>query len=606
MKGIWGKEMKFFNYKSLEVLIDNAYKFKEYGIEIDIDAINIIKTKFDKKEYRVSVLGATGSGKSTLINTILLNKGIKVLDDDKPYIRFDVANGIGSDETIEILENEDNGCNTLDDEIKNTDYVIYMMNCIYYKSAENLSILERIKVLRDDLIENNNIVFIANNIDLVDKHIDMGYITADMTRIIKKFGFKDIGILPFCAKKAFIYKLIKEDTNIDLYEKKLDVLTKVIKIEIGEDLSYINLAKDEILDKLYKESNVEVFETVILRQLYESRDELLIESLNGYEKVILKRFIDKAKPIIQSVVDKFNLKSDIELELLKKAEKIERIRDEFESAYDENNTLLRIESIEELKIKYYKNENEGLNCVALDEEIEYASSAYTAVDNGKIKFKEWKKNASQNLDIIYEHYNNIQKIGTNDESIYYFIRTRVRNNIKKFSYLGGELEKICSRDLKLDINDKFIVSVKPMVCLSYENSDAFMERIYTNDHFVSYEIKEIITEGKFGTRKKNMYVYDIKKAIEEETKDILKGRRKCSEFFFEDFYGKYINYLKELKEISDNEASKIIKVIEEFEDDIKFKLKIEDKKRSAIVRASIVDLVSIYNYLENEVQALEV
>ena len=71
----------------------------------------------------------------------------------------------------------------------------------------------------------------------------------------------------------------------------MENLTDVIEKEINGQVYTVKMPINELVHKFYNESNIQVFEDVVLKQVYTQRDRLLLESLNSYKKNVISKFL---------------------------------------------------------------------------------------------------------------------------------------------------------------------------------------------------------------------------------------------------------------------------------------------------------------------------
>ncbi|MGL4847471.1 MAG: hypothetical protein ACRC28_00860, partial [Clostridium sp.] len=474
-------------------------------------------------------------------------------------------------------------------QIKKTDYIIYVLDYKYYKAEENIEILEKIKLYRKDIFENENIVFILNKIDLMTyKDGDISSIIEEVTALLSTVGVKNPAILPFSAKKAFFYKLLEKGNDIEKYRRELDDLNEPIEQIIEGQAYMVKLPIDNLKENFYKESNIQIFEERVLKELFRNREDLLIESLNGCKKTIIEKFLKNSKEDLEELVNNFLEEKNKALEKEEKKNKFLELTEKIKELLDRGEKMIEEKSLEEFKKRYY------YQCDYVNSEYvypycmcdEHYSGSYSAEENGKVKFRNWKQTIKPNFLDIYNYYNSVLNGGGAFEEL----KAEAKEILEEADSIRIDLENFVDKSIYIETNIR--IKQKQLMNLTYDNSEAFLEDGYDNSTFVDYDTEEKYVEGFFGEKLKTVYVYDITKAMREEEKDIIRAQERCSELFLKDFYKKYNEYNEALGEIVCRELEKLMNAVYKIEmtDEVE-EVKSDDEE-------NIVIMGTIFNKLE--------
>lgn len=496
-----------------------------------------------------------------------VNHTIKTVSELNSKIEFSIVdtpgynemNGLGVDR--KIIEE------IFDDQLKKTNYIIYVFDYKYYKAQENVDILERIKKVRPDIIKNNNISFVINKIDLISyKDGNINEVINDVKKMINSLGINDYNIFNLSAKKALISRLIENNKNLDMYKEEIEELRPIIQKEIDGELLDIKTPINSLPSILLKESNIEIFEEEIIKSLFLNSENKVISSINDMENEVSKEL----KIRIDSVINKYKDEAKVYYEKQKLVEENKKLilesTNKFNTCKNEIIKLVKIPSYDEAKkTDFYKVNSIWDDYVYPKSEYdEYYSSDSSAMSAAKRKFNSWKNSIKIDLELneIYSIYNS--KLQFNDTSGNYYnnINLKVSSELRKLSDLIEQLEKKFNKFSGKKIISHINIMPDAIMSLSYDNSRCYLSDIYDNSKFIDIDYETKYVSGFFGMKEKTVTTYDISDAMRNEKEDILSALNSCSNDFFNDYYNKkYEKYLTRVKDTAQNEVEKAADII---------------------------------------------
>ena len=573
-------------------------KFKSGKYE-NLDSDNLSKIFHD--EIRKS-----RNSESTEEFKYILNHNIKCLDTDDLDIGFKFVDTPGCNEMSGLGVDKNQIIEVFDKQLKQTDYIIYVLDYKYYKADDNVNIIRQIMRVRPDIIKEQNIIFILNKVDLITyKDGSIEDTVNEVSKLLDILGIKDAGILPFSAKKAFLYKLLSENQDISLYEEDIENLTDVIEKEINGQVYTVKMPINELVHKFYNESNIQVFEDVVLKQVYDQRERLLLESLNSYKKNVISKFLANNEEILQALVDETSNRLDTSNKVFETYSKIILFESDIN---DIKRSLLNLTKLAKKDI-IAKNLCKSFDYVKSDyinptgDYDTYYSSEYDAKINGKTAFRNWKSTLDLDFLGIYNYYSDLLKFEENEGNSYFTMRNAIIELLEKLKTLCENLEKLTNIDSDIIINSRISVIPKPIMNLSRDNSAIYTDDPYDNSTFVDYDTEDRWVEGFFGgLKEKEVHTYDISDAMKEEEKDAINAKNSSSKDFFNDYYKKDCEFKNEVKKLIQNEVNKVDTYYKKIKSEFKKNLNKQNKKKLEVLKTDVIEIVSIYNKLEEEIQ----
>lgn len=496
-----------------------------------------------------------------------VNHTIKTVSELNSKIDFSIVdtpgynemNGLGVDR--KIIEE------IFDDQLKKTNYIIYVFDYKYYKAQENVDILERIKKVRPDIIKNNNISFVINKIDLISyKDGNINEVINDVKKMINSLGIKNYNIFNLSAKKALISRLIENNKNLDMYKEEIEELRPIIQKEIDGELLDIKTPINSLPSILLKESNIEIFEEEIIKSLFLNSENKLISSINDMENEVFKEL----KIRIDSVINKYKDEAKVYYEKQKLVEENKKLilksTNKFNTCKNEIIKLVKIPSYDEAKkTDFYKvNSIWDKYVYPRPDYDEYYSSDSSAMSAARAKFNSWKNSIKIDVDLneIYRVYNSKLQFSDTSDNYYNNINLKVSSELRKLSDLLEQLEKKLNKFSGKKIISNINIMPDPIMNLSYDNSQRYLSDMYDNSKFIDIDYETKYVSGFFGMKEKTVTTYDISDAMRNEKEDILSALNSCSNDFFNDYYNKkYEKYLTRVKDTAQNEVKKAADII---------------------------------------------
>lgn len=158
-----------------------------------------------------------------------------------------------------------------DQALNRANYLIYVLDFQYYKSSENVEILERIRMVRPDLAR--SIIFVMNKIDkLSAKDGEVLEAVNQVKRSLEAWGFKDNPIFHISAKLALYGRLIQYDRLLPIHQGEVKELLPTVEANIAGRRVNIQLTPEEASPMLLANSRITDLEDQILKSLYQHQE----------------------------------------------------------------------------------------------------------------------------------------------------------------------------------------------------------------------------------------------------------------------------------------------------------------------------------------------
>lgn len=509
---------------------------------------------------------------------------IYAFSDINSNIKFKLVDTPGYNEMEGLGVKKDKITKNFEEVLQRASFIIYVLDYQYYKSDENVEILQKIKDMRSDILENDRIIFVLNKVDLVGyKDGEVKSVIDKVSKTLQAWGVSCKRIHPLIAKQALLGRMV--ETNQDLSEVAVDLdnYIPIVEKEIGGKILKVKENINDIYKELIESSCIEKFEQEVIRPIFNNAENDIKKSAQDIIKATVKEMHEKIEDKKAKLVEKQKVEDKSIIQLKEKVEQVNVCLNESKRTQKEINNILRIPSFESVK----KEEFYGffINSSASypdDYSYKYSSSSQ-AERAGKEAFIRWRNGIKVCFEDMYSYYSRRLQYNASEENYYYKVNTAISKKLKNLSeVLDKKLKQINSTEMISVISNINIMpdTLKPM---TYENTKEYIEDFYDNSEFVDYDdIEEYVGESLFGRSKyKTKYCYDTNKARREQEKDYEKGANQSSTVFFNDYYQKkYNKYLKSVKDLADNEVAKVNPILNKIKKRLQSELDklIENKK----------------------------
>lgn len=566
----------------------------------DDKSIDLIKGKNLSEKFLQDVRNSRQSNQNREF-IYEINHNIKCLSDIHKKNKFKLVDTPGYNEMSGLGVDRETIHKIFKNQLKKTNFIVYVFDYKYYKSNENIEILNEIKAIRPDLIENNNICFVVNKVDLISyKDGSIESIEYDINEVLSTIGLGGKKIISLSSKKALLSNIIRDKDKLDLYKDEIDNFAPIIKTEINGKMYNVQMPYEELSDKLMEESNIVLLES-ILRELYKSSDVSIEKSYRNYLNNIRELYAEQTEKIVKEIIN-------TNRELDKEKQQLEKIYDKVISTFSKINKnkkevekLIKIPTFEDAKNKEYISGKYSYTETVSVRTVVFAEyrSKYTAESEAKLAFRKWKNGINIDLNSIYSRYNDALKYSNNPGNTYYDFNKKITSYLSDSCEVLNDLISHIPKKIKLIGKFNIRVTPTPIMQLTYENSQEYIDDLdYDNSTFIDIDDYEKFEgSGWFGDKYRTYYGYDILDAMLEEEKDINSVLESISDEFFRDFYiKKYKDYMPKVKKQFKEELEKIEAELEAIIKEYNSKA---DKlnKNIEITKNKFDELNSLYNKL---------
>lgn len=509
---------------------------------------------------------------------------------------YNEMSGLGVDRKIieEIFENQ----------LRKTNYIIYVFDYKYYKSDENIEILNKIKEIRPDLIQNNKICFVLNKIDLISyKDGDIDSIKTDISKLLDTVGIKSFKIYETSAKKAFLSRVSKNQTDIEKYRDEISSIAPLKTIEIDGKKYDVQVSEEEMIDLFINESKISVIEEEIIKELYINSREELEKSQIEYINLLNNQYITKLDEKINNIL---SVKSNIKKDLLPLQDLHKRLSNAIKNITKNEvlgKKMINIPSFDDAKEnEYFKA---ARYCFYKTSSPRYSawgeySSYYSAESEAKSQFNKFKRGLKPDVNRIYNEYKCKLEYSKNPDNEIYKFNQKLSNYLSDSVKEVNQLISLIPNKVKLIGKFEMNLVPQPIMPLTYSNSQEYLDDLtYDNSTFIDIDDVEKYEGTSFwgNSKYKTYYGYNILNATKEEEKDLGNALECISNAFFKDYYyKKYEIYMPQVSKQFNNDMEKILNEMNEI---VNYYNNQANKFNNKIktLNTQIKEILKIYNIL---------
>ncbi|MEG0686985.1 MAG: hypothetical protein RR425_06830 [Erysipelotrichales bacterium] len=411
---------------------------------------------------------------------------------------------------------DDNNINIIsmfDNVLENSNQIIYLFDIQYYKASENVDILNRIKLYRQDLV--NDILFVLTKIDIFnyDKGKTLDDTKDDIQRVLSRIGITKTKIIECSSKQSLIAnnieKAYKKDNNNFIYNLLNNSKSNFFK-SLGKKISKAEKIVNHNSEYITQNVNLKRFESngksiLALPEVDEIIQEMKLKSrfhnvVNKLQDIVNNASFIKAKTNneiyelvnndFERVINVLKEESQNEVDILISNDKLKKFKilesttgfiNEIE-VYKQGN--IKEEEIEMLLSKLVRDEMKDMKVKSYydTEWYQYDNDVYDIKETSPGRYKEnleYEASCSYNR-LITAIYSNIDSIMKDCENI-------IMDNAKKYVDEINNVLQNLYKENNINFNDKINLNIASNSISSIEVSSYFKP-------YVNYESKSVSSQ----------------------------------------------------------------------------------------------------------------
>ncbi|KGM46268.1 right-handed parallel beta-helix repeat-containing protein [Neobacillus niacini] len=512
--------------------------------------------------------------------------------------------------------------------LKRTDLLLFIIDVQYYKAEENLQIIEKIKELRPDLL--NQVVFVLNK---VDKLRDRDGTSKDVVHKVREF-FNSWGVntryfYPVSARKALIGRLVEQDAPIENFKDEITSFLPTKTIEMAGQAVTVQVPISSAYPQLIEDSGIIALEDQILEEAYLQVENKLLQST----LVRLSQLTDQVDTALKNGISRNQteiLKVQSNIDYLKlRLSSLESIHEEESKYRNELEAILRSIQSQAETMRREMPYSSKLTAMPEKKSSFIFTSSSDALQAGISKFDEWfYKNTEPKFQSILSHYQAMLEFNTNESNYFYIISQSVSRILRAMNRVisinSKKLPDIKFHNLieRLDIRPQGLTNI-PSVDWKYKQ---FSEQVTTDSKTTEWEESFLIfftqkrsktdyayiSTGALGRAERHIQATLDKYSKEWHLDTIQKRFVDTSKYVQEmvlkpltQLHNKVTSLIKEtseecfrLESILANLQTEVIDM-KELKDDVCFRTDIVSRRKSITVTAKNQNLDSILSKVES-------
>lgn len=481
--------------------------------------------------------------------------------------------------------------------LKRTDLLLFVLDVQYYKSEENLQIIEKIRQQRPDLLE--SIVFVLNKVDkLRDRDGSSEYLISKVKELLQSWGVKANLLHPVSARKALVGRLMEQGIDTSSLNEEIASYLPTKTIEVAGETITVQIPIATAYPQLIEESGILQLEEQILEDTYlqvgQKLNKSTLDRLQQVNKQIDKILATGTTNINRSLTE---LKTNLH-DLQFRFSSLEKLANREGKSRNEIEVILKNigsqANVMKQKSPYSISLKKLLNLKS-SYDYRYVTEASQV---GTSRFDEWfRTNTEPLFQKVLSHYQGLLDYKPNMDNFFYSISQSVTKILKE---TNGVIST-CSKDLPDIQLHKLLdqIEIRPQGLTNIPNVDwkykDFVGKITTDSQTTEWEESFLI----FFTQKKSRteYLYNITAAVKSAEKYIQSTITNLSEEWHKDTIQKrYMDVSATIKKMVQEPLIQMRNKIESSIKDTKLKIN-QLESNIALLHAELLELQNLQSNL---------